>query len=236
MHLSGEPYHGTTNTEHKGENTMRRGAAFALGLAALVIMPGLVGAENDWEYWSQYEVVWKAGDDIQLKLKPELRFRDDFSDHYYTHVEIGMNWSFRGWLVLAPSFRHISAESAGDWKTEKRPQADATLAWKAGGLSFSDRNRLEYRVKTGRETVRYRNRFWVKFPRMGPAGIQAFLGEEVFYDFDADEFNKNRAYAGFDVGLVRRLIANVYYIMDSSRKNDGWARTNMLATALKYRF
>ncbi len=215
---------------------MKQTAAIVLGLAGLLAIAGIVMAENDWEYWSQYEVAWKAGDDIQLRLKPELRFRDDFSDHYYTHVEIGMDWKARDWLVLTPSYRHISTESKGDWKTEKRPQADVGLARDIRGFGLSDRNRLEYRIKTDKETFRYRNRFWVKFPRTGPAGIQAFLGEEVFYDFDADELNKNRAYAGFNIGLVRGGNADVYYIMDSSKTDDGWARINMLATALKYKF
>lgn len=214
---------------------MRRTAAIALGLAAMII-PRLITAENDWEYWSQYEVAWKAGDNIQLRFKPELRFRDDFSDHYYTHVEIGMDWKVRDWLVLAPYYRHISQESNGDWKTEKRPEADATLAWGIGRLTFSDRNRLEYRIKVDKEVFRYRNRLWVKSPKLGPAGTQAFLGEEVFYDFEADELNKNRVYAGLCVKLAGGLNADVFYTMDSTRKDDKWSRVNIMATALKYRF
>lgn len=215
---------------------MRRVTAVALALIVLSTAAGRILADDDWEYRSQYEVTWKARDDIQLKIKPEIRFRDDFSDHYYTHVEAGVTWGGPGWLELSASYRHISQESKDDWKTEKRPQADATLAWKFRGVGLSDRSRIEYRIKTDQEFFRYRNRLWVKFPRVGPAGMQAFLGEEVFYDFEADELSKNRVYAGMNLRLVGGLNADAYYIMESSRKDGEWSRTNVLATALKYRF
>ena len=215
---------------------MKRTAIVSLCLAALAAASTPATAENDWEYWSQYEVAWKAGDNVQLRLKPEIRFREDFSTHYYTHLEFGMDWKIRSWLVLAPYYRHISQESKGDWKTEKRPEADVTLAWRIGRVALSDRNRLEYRIKDDDEAFRYRNRLWAKSPVPGPAGIQAFLGEEIFYDFDVDEINKNRVYAGFGVTLPGGLGADIYYIMDSSKKNDEWFRVNILATALKYRF
>jgi hypothetical protein len=236
MPRSISPHLRAADTSHKKENTMKRAAALALGITGLIAIAGPTRADSDWEYWSQYEVAWKAGADVQLRLKPELRFRDDFSDYYYIHVEVGVDWRFRDWLTLAPYYRYISQESKGDWKTEKRPEADATLAWEVRDFGFSDRNRLEYRITADRETFRYRNRLWVKPPKITRAGVQPFLAEEVFYDFDADELNKNRVYAGFSVGLADGLNADVYYIMDSSKKTDEWSRINILATALKYRF
>ena len=215
---------------------MKRAAIISLCLTALAAISGPAMADDDWEYWSRYEVEWKAGDTIQFRLKPEIRFREDLSAHYYTHVEIGMDWKIRGWLVLAPYYRHISQQSKGDWKTEKRPEADATLAWKIGRVALTDRNRLEYRIKNDDETFRYRNRLWAKSPVPGPAGMQAFLGEEIFYDLDIDEINKNRVYAGLGATLPGGLAADIYYIMDSSKKTDEWSRINILATALKYRF
>jgi hypothetical protein len=189
---------------------MKKAVIIALGLAALAAISGPVMAGDDWEYWSQYEATWKVGDRLQLRLKPELRFREDLSKHYYSHVEIGVDWRIRDWLVLAPCYRHVLEESRGDWKTEKRPEADATLTRKIGRVTVGDRNRLEYRLRDDNETFRYRNRLWVKAPKLSPAGVQPFLGEEVFYDFDADEINKNRVYAGLSVGFLGGLGADIY--------------------------
>jgi hypothetical protein len=215
---------------------MRLGVTLGTGLAAVVAMAGLATGEADWEYWSQYEAAWKVEESLDVRLKPELRFRDDFAGHYYWHLEIGADWKAQTWLVLGPYYRHIRTESGRDWKTEKRPHANATLAWSLGSIALSDRNRLEYRIKTGKEAFVYRNRLWVKFPHMGPAGFQPFLGNEVFYDFDAEEINRNRAYAGFTIKLASGANADLYYILDSSKKNDEWSPTNILATALKYKF
>ena len=220
---------------------MRRARPMRPAVVLGLILAGVAGvgpatADADWEYWSQYEVRWKVAEDAELRVKPELRFCDDFSDHYYWHMEVGLDYSLLSWLVVAPYYRHISTEGNGTWKTEKRPHANVTLAWSVKGVVLSDRNRLEYRIRTGKEVFRYRNRLWVKFPRKGPAGIQPFLGDEVFYDFDAEEINKNRAYAGFNIKVAAGLTADLYYILDSSSKHDEWRPTNIAATTLKYTF
>ncbi|MFH1008404.1 MAG: hypothetical protein V1800_13030 [Candidatus Latescibacterota bacterium] len=52
---------------------------FSINTSALA---GLAG--NDWEYWSHYEVVGSISEDLDFKVKPELRYDDNFSNHYYT--------------------------------------------------------------------------------------------------------------------------------------------------------
>lgn len=193
-------------------------------------------AGNDWEYWSSFEVTGAIDDQLDLKVKLEPRYNDDCSDHYFTSIEIGIDWKIVDWFILSPFYQHVDEKKNGDWQVEHRPHLDATFKWKLLGLSFSDRNRLEYRIKENDEFFRYRNKLTVKLPKFTQLQIQPSLAEEPFYDFDENKLNKNRIYAGLDIRIIEHLGAGVYYIFESRKKDDIWTNVNILRTTLKYSF
>ena len=214
----------------------------AMGLLLVVLL--LVGlfsinnqalAGNDWEYWSHYEVGGSINDNLDFKVKAELRYNDDFSNHYYNHIDFGLDWKLKDWFILSPYYLQVNEKNTNDWKIEYRPHLNATFKWKILGLSFSDRNRLEYRIKEDKKKFRYRNKLTVKLPKFTQFEIQLYIAEEPFYDFDVNELNKNRVYAGVDFKVVKYLNAGIYYIFES-RKKEAWTNVNVLGTTLKYSF
>ena len=203
-------------------------------------MPARAG--TDWEYWSHYEAIVPLSDDFTFKVKPEIRFKDNFSKLYYVHVEMGLDCKISDWFVLSPYYRHvdeIKVEKTKEvWKQEYRPQIDATVKFKIHPFSFSDRNRIEFRVQDKENSVRfrYRNKATLGLPKFTKANIKPYVAAEPFYDFDTQRINKNRVYAGLDLDVIKHLKAGIYYILESRKGKSGWTNVNVWGTSVKYIF
>lgn len=74
------------------------------GLA--LIIPPQAQADNDWECWNTYELSDSVNERLDIKAATELRYNNDMSEHYYTHMEIGLDWKVSDWFVLGPYYRH----------------------------------------------------------------------------------------------------------------------------------
>ncbi len=207
---------------------------FLLGGLLCIDRPAWAG--HNWEYWSHYEAGKSLNEVLDFKLKPELRFKEDFSTYYYSHVDIGLDWKVNDWFILSPYYRYINEEKKGGWTVEHRPHLNATFKWKTIGLNFSDRNRLEYRIKEDKEFFRYTNKLTVKTAKFTTFEIQPYIAEEPFYDFDINEFNKNRVYGGVDIKIIKDLKVGICYMFESNKKQDKWGNVNILKTELKCSF
>jgi hypothetical protein len=207
-----------------------------LVLTCTLILTRLSRAEGNWEYWTNYSFTDSVSDNITVKVAPELRYQGDFSGHYYTHVDIGLDWKINNWLILGPYYRHVEEKKNGQWNVEYQPNINATLKADLSGLSVSDRNRLEYRIQDEKEFFRYRNKLTLKLKKMTSLEIQPYIAEEPFYDFDASEINKNRLYAGFGLTVFDKLKADINYILESRKKADHWVDVNVLVLSLRYSF
>lgn len=205
-------------------------------VVGLFSMNNMARAGNDWEYWSHYEVIGSIRDNLDFKVRPALRYNNDFSKHYYAHIDIGLDWKVKDWFVLGPYYRQVKEKKSGDWKTENRPYLSATFKWKLCVLNFSDRNQLEYRIKEDKEFFRYVNKLTINLPKFTRLKLGPYLAEEPFYDFDAREVNKNRVYTGVNFKIIGNLAGDIYYIFESRKGTDDWLNANVLGTTLKYGF
>jgi hypothetical protein len=205
-------------------------------LLCLLVSIQLARAESNWEYWTSYGFTDSVSDNVTIKVAPELRYKGDFSDHYYTHIDMGLDWKINDWLVLGPYYRHVEEKKDGQWNVEYRPHFNVTLKANLLGLDISDRSRLEYRIKDDEDFFRYRNKLTLKLEKMTSLEIQPYIAEEPFYDFDANEVNKNRVYAGFGFTIFNKLKADINYILENRKKANHWTDVNVLALSLKYSF
>jgi len=215
---------------------VNRTVIVALLLAGLFTTNQVAQAGNDWEFWTHYELVNSVNDNLDFKVKPELRYNDDFSNHYYTHFDLGLDWKIKDWFILSPYYRHVEEKKSGVWTVEYRPHLSGTLKWEFLGLSFSDRNMLEFRIKEDDESFRYRNKLTLSLPEVTSFGIQPYVAEEPFYDFDVGQLNKNRLYAGCAFKMSKNLKAGLFYILESRKKSSNWTNVNVLGISLQYRF
>ena len=193
-------------------------------------------AESRLEYWTSLGFTESVNDKVTLTVAPELRYKGGMSNHYYTHFDIGFDWKVNNWLVIGPYYRHVEEKKNSDWKVEYQPNMNATVKFNLFGIDFSDRNRIEYRIKEDDDFYRYRNKLTAKFKKMTQFDIQPYIAEEPFYDFDADEFNKNRLYSGFSCTIFEKLKTDVYYILESRRSNNHWTEVNVFGINFRYPF
>ncbi len=215
----------------------KTGTFVVILLISIFIINQTAKGDSNWEYWTNFGVSESVNDDVTINFTPELRYRGGASGHYYTHFDMGFDWKLSDWFVLGSYYRHIEEKKNDEWEIEKRPHLNATVKGKLLGLDISNRGRLEYRIKDSDDkSFRYRNKLTAKLPKMTQYEFQPYVAEEPFYDFDTDEFNKNRLYAGFNCKIYKKLRADVYYILESKKRSGHWSEINIFGINFKYPF
>jgi len=195
--------------------------------------------DGDFQYWNTESVSWKMGDNWKGSLTEEFRFTDDAGDFTHQHSDLSFTYSgLADCLDLGFAYRHIFAKKNDGWPRESRPYLNATIKGKLSDWAWSCRGRLEYRERqAAEESWRYRNKVTVKFPfKVTRFEIQPYIADEVFFDLDGDDFNRNRVYAGFSLKLFKNLNAEIYYLWQNSKSDGNWSAANILGTKLKYSF
>jgi hypothetical protein len=195
--------------------------------------------DGDVQYWNTESISWKFTDDWKAKIEEEFRFGDDMQDFYYHHSDFGLSHSgLAEWLALGVHYRQVFEEKSGVWKQENRPHLNATIKFKLEGLDVSNRSRFEHRDREDADTDwRYRNKSSVTFPiKWTTFEIQPYIAHEIFIDFDAEDFTRNRLYAGLGLKLYKQLTGEIYYLWQSTKSNEDWIDYNILGTKLKVSF
>lgn len=187
-------------------------------------------AENDWEFWNAYSVSGNLGDNWRAAAGVEFKFDDDMSNHYYSHVDVGVDTRLAKWFRLGFNYRYINEDSSSGWRTEQRPYFTGTFLWNCGKARWSNRNMMEYRDREGRDnTWRYRNRLQVNLPRQWTRlKIQPYFSGEVFYQFNESNWNQYRLRAGLNSKLAESLRVNLYYMLRANESEDEWDYTHIL--------
>jgi len=222
---------------------VRKSDKLAIGLTVIVVLclarSCFAFDDGDFQYWNSESLSYAVNDNWKLYLEEEFRFGDDADDFYYQHSDGGIIYSgLAKWLELGANYRHIFEKSKGKWFIENRPHLNVAVKWKAGSWSFSNRGRFEYRSRQDREDFwRYRNKFTVKWPfKLTVFEIQPYIADEIFYDFDEAEMNRNRLYTGSTLKLLKNLKADIFYLWQNSEKNNDWKDLNVFGTKLKFYF
>ncbi|MBN1552139.1 DUF2490 domain-containing protein [bacterium] len=215
-----------------------------LFVVAFIVSGILVGAgvyadsDADWQFWNTYRIEGKLCNLLKVGLEEQFRFGDDMTDLAYQHTEIQTTWAIMKFFDLGLNYRHIYTLSGESWAEENRPMIDGTLKFKSKSFGVSDRNRFEYRVRKDKdEAWRYRNKITLSCVRLIEKNrIEPYIANEFYYDFDADSFNKNRIYAGAKIQLSKAVQGDLYYLLESTEKNDVWTDVHVLGLTFKFSF
>ncbi|MDP8299651.1 MAG: DUF2490 domain-containing protein, partial [Candidatus Tantalella remota] len=195
---------------------------------------------GDFQIWNTDKVDAKINDRLKFKAEQELRFGNNVSEFYYTHTDGGFAFKAADALYFGVNYRLIyEKNSNGKWKLENRPHVNATLKWKLYGFKFSDRNRMELRIRDGKDDVwRYRNELTVKYPwKWTKMEIQPYTADEIFVDLHSGNLSRNRIYNGFTFKLFEHLKGDLFYLWQISRSDKAkWTAYNVLGIELKVVF
>lgn len=197
--------------------------------------------DEDWQWWNTETISVKLKDEWNVNIEEEFRYGDDMSNFYYNHTDIGATYSgLADWFDLGINYRHIYEEKSSKWKKEHRPHINGTLKWKLQDFSFSNRGRLEYREREDAEEVwQYRNKISAKPPiSLTKYKVQPYIADELFFDSDSKELNRNRIYSGVSFNIFKGLKGEMYYMLQRSKSSSTgkWSDYNVLGTKLKVAF
>ncbi|MBN1296729.1 DUF2490 domain-containing protein [bacterium] len=196
----------------------------------------ILADDSDWEHWTGFSISSTINQSFAFSFKPETRYINDCSKHSYSQMEAGLDWKITKWFTLSPCYRHVNERKFSTWTVEYRPHLNATFKWKIGQVSFSDRNRLEYRIRGNDENIRYSNKLTITFSAVSALAIYPYIAFEPFYDFNTSEWNKTRLFAGSDVSLTTQLKVGLYYVLEHRKKAGVWYHVHVLGTGFSYSF
>ncbi len=215
---------------------------FVITVIAVLLISEICFAfdDGDFQYWSKASASFDIHKDWKITFAEEFWLGDDAGKLYYQHSDIGFVYkSLADWIEMGFNYRQVFQKDGKDkWRQENRPHLNVTLKGKLLGLDLSDRSRFEYRDRENKKDLwRYRNKVTVKFPlELTSLKLQPYLADEVFVNFDEEDFNRNRLYVGLSLKLSKNIEAEVYYLRQSSEYGGEWEDINVLGTQLRFHF
>ncbi|MEB3197634.1 MAG: DUF2490 domain-containing protein [Candidatus Sericytochromatia bacterium] len=150
--------------------------------------------------WTGQPVHWRTFSDVRLGLRyPGLG---------WNFFRAGPLWTLAPWLVVGTQATVISVQATpGNYLQEYRLELEPTFLWRTGPWQFSDRNRLEHRMRWGGSGqtahLRYRNQLRVAYAPDGASWIP-FAWNEPLFEFNGEGLAQNRA----EVGIGYRFNAD----------------------------
>ena len=196
--------------------------------------------DGDFQYWSSADASLDIDKDWKVTFREEFRLGDDAEQLYRHHSDVGLVYkSLADWIDLGINYRQVfEKDSKGQWRQENRPHLNITLKGQLFDLGLSSRSRFEYRDREDKNDLwRYRNKVAVKLPfKLTDLKIQPYVADEVFINFNADDFNRNRIYSGFSFQLTENIKGDIFYLWQTSESSGHWKDINVLGTRLKFYF
>lgn len=206
-------------------------------MAVLICFSGSVQARDKWGYTlSDFIIKHKLSDKLALKFNYNMATKEDKRPCYSSYYRLGLAYSPYYWLELTPAYQYgLNKQDAGDWDHENRFLFDVTLKWKAAGLKFQDRNRMEWRFFDIRpdSTYRYRNEFKISKPVefMGMK-FTPYISNEIWYDLSGHSAQINWAAAGVSKKIMDNVLLSVFYRLESFKTGNDWSESNFIGTTI----
>lgn len=200
------------------------------GTVCLLVL--LVGASNvagqtpridrsDMQQWNEAQISVPMSKQVDFMFLGTVRLGRDVSRPVDERVGIAFSFKLSKYLTVAPSYQHITTQPLpGLDLREDRLSLPATIRFKIGDFTVSDRNLIERRFRPPRPVAsRYRNRLQIEHPLMASKKLNWFVSDEVFYDWAVDDWVRNRFSVGVNKVVNKHLTVEVFYL----RQNDGRA-------------
>lgn len=196
--------------------------------------------EEDTQSWNELQIAVPVSKKLDFNLSGQFRFGRNFRDFVDENLGAGIAFTYKPskYLQFAPGYSYIVNRPQENRNAyENRLNLPVTvISPKFRGFTLSDRNLFERRWRKPANFWRYRNRLQIE-RTFKPNGFEfrAFASDEVFYDFRAKRWVKNRFTIGVGKPLSKQLSLDVYYL----RQNDGRSRPgdiHVIGTAVRIRF
>lgn len=194
--------------------------------------------ESDTQSWNDVQLTVPMTKKADFLLQTTWRFGDNFFGAVVDERwGAGFNYKLSRYVTLNELFLHRGARPPhGKSETEERLSFGATFQGPMGKFTLSDRNWFERRWREPQvDAWRYRNRVRLEHPfKVEKTKFVWFISDEVFYDWSAHDWVRNRAAIGAGHTFNKHVTGELYYL----RQNDGRSRPgdiNVIGTTLRFK-
>lgn len=203
--------------------------------------PAQTSAPNeDTQSWNEVQIAVPVSKKLDFNLSGQARFGRNSRNFVDENLgaAIGLTYKPNKHLQFAPSYSYIVNRPVANRNAyESRLNLSATIiSSKFFGFTVSDRNLFERRWRKPANSWRYRNRLQIeRVFKPKKFEFRLFASDEVFYDFRARSWTRNRFIIGAGKPISKQLSLDVYYL----RQNDGRSRPgdlHVIGTGLRIRF
>jgi hypothetical protein len=208
-------------------------------LAALASLELAAPAFSEPEFWNWFEFRLPVLDrapwteqPLLVRVISDLRFGPRYPGLGGSFLRVGPVWQLSDGSMLALHGTVIPQQSRPDvWSTEYRLELEPTFMGRVLDWTWSDRHRLEYRVRPEGSHVRYRNLARLNLAPPGSPWIP-YLWDEILVEGNADGFAQNRAEVGIGrtLGGPARLDVGLMWRARRSANSD-WAHDAIVHTS-----
>ena len=190
-------------------------------------------ASDDWQYWNEFVFEHEINEKWESVLKAEQKFSDDCSDCTTYNFSLEGIHKINNMHSLGFGYMYEKEKADDEWPREHRFTTKLITKWKIDNIKLKLYNKLEYR-DFEEEKDKWRYRLKLKGSTsvdLNGFSFNPFISDEVFYDFDDNELNKNRFAFGIEKGLTNNIEASLYYLRETSKNdNDNWPGINVIGT------
>ena len=164
--------------------------------------------------------------------------RDDMSYRYLFKLEQAINFKLGSYFEIAPYYVWQENKTTKGFDRSNLSYLDLTgkIPLKEFfNIKMIDRLRWQYNYNKGLTTWRNSTRLTKAF-KIGKFEFSPFIEDEIFYDTKLDKLNENWASAGLLFTLNKNSNIGVSYLLDTKKKGNDWAYTNVLITSFSLKF
>jgi len=181
----------------------------------------------DTQNWNDVQITVPVNERFDLLLLGTLRVGRHVTHPVDERAGAGFSFKFNKYLTVSSNYLYIGMQPVPGRKSyENRITGAATLRLPLGQFTFSDRNHFERRIRHPQvDATRYRDRLTIEHPlNLGGLKLQLFASDEIYYDWSAHDWVRNRFAVGVNRKFNRHFTLDLYYM----RQNDGRTRPGYL--------
>ena len=218
---------------------MRKLVVFLI-LSFLFISPAF--AEDDFQYWSWYDIKLIDTEYVDFINHSQLRFFDDSSDFSLWFTSQRLRFDFFKHLGFGLNHTYIENEvnrttSKKQFKYQHRLELEINPRWTLNNfLKIKNRNRFEFRwiEDRGSNNTRFRHRWHLEVPIKQVESIKSiYANNEFFVDFKSREINENRAVPlGISFTTSEKTGFSIFYMIQSKKGSKDWSSNQVLGTKI----
>lgn len=194
--------------------------------------------DMDVQSWNDLSISKKLNDKVDAVVQTTFRFTKNIGRFNEGRIGGGFVFKPNKSFAIAPTYLFIRVRnSSGHFATENRLSLGVTYRFPVKKIGLSHRSQAEYRIRSSRNSWRYRPSVTVEvtLPETFAKGTKLYLTEEPFYDSIAERFSRNRLTFGVNKTLTDHLSVDLYYMRQDDR-NSPTRVTHVIGTGWKLKF